>query len=91
MPAIARRALLLASAALATAAAADLPPPDAPAGLWSDSAWASKQRDGQTIRLALYRKRAGAPQPGERKLPVLLLVHGSSPCRAGQLRPHHPR
>jgi pimeloyl-ACP methyl ester carboxylesterase len=30
------------------------------------------------VELAVYRKRAAAPQPGEPPLPVLLLVHGSS-------------
>ncbi len=71
---------LLAGAALATGGAADLPAPAAPAGLWSATYWATKQRDGQDIRLAMYRKRAGAPAPGQALLPVLLLVHGSSPA-----------
>ena len=35
---------------------------------------------GQEIRLAMYRKRAGAPAPGAAALPILLLVHGSSPA-----------
>jgi alpha-beta hydrolase superfamily lysophospholipase len=30
------------------------------------------------VSLALYRKRSGRPKPGERPLPVLFLVHGSS-------------
>ena len=30
------------------------------------------------VSLALYRKRIGRPKPGERPLPVLFLVHGSS-------------
>ena len=82
-----RRALLggVALAAVAVApggasGAAGLAPPDAPPGIWTDSYWATKQRGGQTIRLAMYRKRVGAPAPGQPALPVLLLVHGSSPA-----------
>src|SRR5262249_22186171 len=30
------------------------------------------------VKLAMYRKRAGAPKAGEPPLPVLFLVHGSS-------------
>ena len=71
---------MLAGAAVATGGAADLPPPEAPPGLWSDSYWAVKRRDGQDIRLAMYRKRAGAPAAGRPALPVLVLVHGSSPA-----------
>ena len=51
-----------------------------PAGLWAASYWAVKRRDGQEIRLATYRKRAGAPAAGDAPRPVLLLVHGSSPA-----------
>ncbi len=79
-----RRALLgtalLAGAAMATMGAADLPAPDAPADLWSASYWATKQRDGQAIQLAMYRKRLGMPKAGEAPKPVLMLVHGSSPA-----------
>jgi alpha-beta hydrolase superfamily lysophospholipase len=46
--------------------------------IWSGEYWASKARNGQTIRLAMYRKRLGAPQSGEAARPVLFLVHGSS-------------
>ncbi len=74
------RATLVAGAALAVGGAADLPAPEAPAGLWAASYWAIKRRDGQDIRLAMYRKRAGAPAPGDAPRPVLLLVHGSSPA-----------
>jgi alpha-beta hydrolase superfamily lysophospholipase len=42
--------------------------------LWTSEYWAKKGE----VSLYLYRKRAGAPQPGERALPVLFLVHGSS-------------
>ena len=54
--------------------------PTRSAGLWSASYWATKQRDGQGIQLAVYRKRMGAPAPGQAALPVLVLVHGSSPA-----------
>lgn len=40
--------------------------------------WATKQRNGNDIRLAMYRRRLGAPLPGEVPRPVLFLVHGSS-------------
>ena len=80
----ARRRAVLGSALLAGAvlagAAADLPTPEAPAGLWAATYWATKRRDGQDIRLAMYRKRQGAPTAGEAPRPVLLLVHGSSPA-----------
>jgi pimeloyl-ACP methyl ester carboxylesterase len=45
---------------------------DAP--VWSAEYWAKKG----DIRLNLWRKRVGAPKPGEQPLPVLFLVHGSS-------------
>ena len=73
-------AAMLTGAALLSGGAADLPPPDAPPGLWAASYWATKRRDGGDIRLATYRKRAGAPAPGDAPRPVLLLVHGSSPA-----------
>ncbi len=51
-----------------------------PAGgaIWFHEYGATKQRDGRNIRLAMYRKRVGAPQPGEAARPALFLVHGSS-------------
>jgi hypothetical protein len=72
-----RRLVLMAttgtmSAALARGAGA------ATEAIWSGEYWATKQRNGSEIRLAMYRKRPGAPQPGEAALPVLFLVHGSS-------------
>ena len=73
-------ATVLAGAALLAGGATDLPSPEAPPGLWAASYWATKRRDGQDIRLAMYRKRAGAPVPGDAPRPVLLLVHGSSPA-----------
>jgi pimeloyl-ACP methyl ester carboxylesterase len=45
---------------------------DAP--VWSAEYWAKKG----DVRLNLWRKRVGAPKPGEPPLPVLFLVHGSS-------------
>ena len=71
---------MLAGTALVTGAAADLPAPLAPPGIWAQSYWATKQRGGETINLAMYRKRLGAPVPGEAAKPVLLFVHGSSPA-----------
>jgi pimeloyl-ACP methyl ester carboxylesterase len=46
--------------------------------IWPGEYWAAKQRNGNDIRLAMYRKRIGAPQSGEAARPVLFLVHGSS-------------
>ena len=73
-------AAALAGAALLTGGAADLPTPETPPDLWSASYWATKHRNGEAIRLAVYRKRAAEPKPGAAALPVLLLVHGSSPA-----------
>ena len=42
--------------------------------IWSHEYWAHK---GPT-KLSLWRKRVGAPKPGDKPLPVLFLVHGSS-------------
>ncbi|MGE3158626.1 MAG: alpha/beta hydrolase [Xanthobacteraceae bacterium] len=42
--------------------------------VWSAEYWANKDN----VRLNLWRKRVGAPQPGEPTRPVLFLVHGSS-------------
>jgi pimeloyl-ACP methyl ester carboxylesterase len=41
---------------------------------WTKEYWAQKG----DIKLCLYRKRAAAPKSGEKPLPVLFLVHGSS-------------
>jgi pimeloyl-ACP methyl ester carboxylesterase len=46
----------------------------AEAEIWSSEYWATK---GST-KLNLWRKRVGAPKAGEKPLPVLFLVHGSS-------------
>src|SRR5215472_16384997 len=42
--------------------------------IWSTEYWAKKG----DVALNLWRKRVGAPKPGEPPLPVLFLVHGSS-------------
>lgn len=44
------------------------------AEIWAHEYWANK--DG--VKLNLWRKRIGAPSPGEQPRPVLFLVHGSS-------------
>ena len=44
------------------------------ANIWSHEYWAKKG----DVKLSLWRKRLGTPQSGERPLPVLFLVHGSS-------------
>jgi pimeloyl-ACP methyl ester carboxylesterase len=44
------------------------------ADIWSQEYWANK---GGT-KLSLWRKRVGAPKPGEKPRPVLFMVHGSS-------------
>jgi alpha-beta hydrolase superfamily lysophospholipase len=46
----------------------------AEAPIWSGEYWAKKGN----VSLNLWRKRAAPPAPGERPLPVLFLVHGSS-------------
>jgi pimeloyl-ACP methyl ester carboxylesterase len=55
---------------LAAAAAAE----PAPGEIWSSEYWARKGE----VKLNLWRKRLGAPKPGEPLLPILFLVHGSS-------------
>jgi alpha-beta hydrolase superfamily lysophospholipase len=42
--------------------------------IWRGEYWANKG----DVKLAMYRKRVGAPKAGEPPLPVLFLVHGSS-------------
>src|SRR5260370_32416121 len=82
-----RRAVLAAAAsaaggiaaAMATSRSTNAQAAPVPAAdIWSGEYWATKQRAGAEIRLALYRKRLGAPAPGEASRPVLFLVHGSS-------------
>jgi pimeloyl-ACP methyl ester carboxylesterase len=82
---LSRRAALLGAGAIAAAPAlapgvAQGAPPDIPpdAPFWTARYWATKERDGQQIRLALYRKRADEPTTGTSAKRVLFLVHGSS-------------
>jgi alpha-beta hydrolase superfamily lysophospholipase len=42
--------------------------------IWAHEYWADKGG----VKLNLWRKRVGAPKPGEKPLPILFLVHGSS-------------
>jgi len=42
--------------------------------IWSSEYWTKKG----DVKLNLWRKRVGAPKPGEAALPVVFLVHGSS-------------
>ncbi len=55
-----------------------LPAPDAAAAdggeIWSSEYWAKKG----DVPLWMYRKRLGAPKPGEPSRPVIFFVHGSS-------------
>jgi alpha-beta hydrolase superfamily lysophospholipase len=44
------------------------------AEIWSSDYWANKAG----VKLNLWRKRLGAPKAGEKPLPILFLVHGSS-------------
>jgi len=48
------------------------------AKIWSNEYWALKNSGGAEVKLNMFRKRMGAPKPGEAPLPVLMLVHGSS-------------
>ena len=59
--------LLAPAAALAAKNAAS-------AKVWSNEYWAQKG----DVKLYMFRKRAAAPKAGEKPLPVLLLIHGSS-------------
>jgi alpha-beta hydrolase superfamily lysophospholipase len=57
---------------------AGAPQADGPAGkIWSKEYWAKKSAPTGEVSLYLFRKRIGAPKPGQ-TLPVLFLVHGSS-------------
>ena len=51
--------------------------------IWSHEYWAKKG----DVKLNLWRKRVGAPKPGEAPLPVLFLVHGSSNSTRSTSRP----
>jgi pimeloyl-ACP methyl ester carboxylesterase len=58
----------------ATASAQAQHTPAASGDIWSAEYWASKG----SVKLNLWRKRAGAPKPGEKPRPIVFLVHGSS-------------
>jgi pimeloyl-ACP methyl ester carboxylesterase len=71
---IARRTVLMSAGVGLMAAASPAKAEEAkPGEIWSQEYWANKG----AVKLNLWRKRVGAPKPGE-KLPVLFLVHGSS-------------
>jgi alpha-beta hydrolase superfamily lysophospholipase len=72
-----RRAAVRATVAAGLAASVAAPS-RAAAAIWSHEYRTQKTRGGQQIGLVMYRKRLGAPQPGEPAKPVLFLVHGSS-------------
>jgi pimeloyl-ACP methyl ester carboxylesterase len=78
---LARRAVIkgaglgLVAGTLADAISAQGAHAEAPQGeIWSSEYWAKKG----DIPLWMYRKRLGAPKPGEPSRPVLFFVHGSS-------------
>ena len=48
------------------------------AEIWAHEYWANKD----DVKLNLWRKRIGAPAPGEQPRPVLFLVHGPRIRRA---------
>ena len=50
----------------------------ATAKIWHADYMATKQRGDTKISLAIYRKRLGAPAPGQPRRPILFVVHGSS-------------
>ena len=63
---------LTSTAQAQTTGAGAAPAEDGP--IWSAEYWAKKGN----VSLNLWRKRVGAPKQGERPLPLLFLVHGSS-------------
>jgi len=79
---IARRTVLMtASAGLGASLVSNLaqaegatPAAAGEAEIWAQEYWADKGG----VKLNLWRKRVGAPKPGEKPLPILFLVHGSS-------------
>jgi pimeloyl-ACP methyl ester carboxylesterase len=73
---ISRRSALTGAAAIGATLAADASA--AAETIWFGEYGAVKQRNGADINLAMYRKRLGAPQPGEPARPILFMVHGSS-------------
>ena len=78
---IARRTVLMSAGLAGAGLVAGTAPARAatPAGageaeIWSQEYWAQKG----SVKLNLWRKRASAPKAGEKPLPALFLVHGSS-------------
>jgi pimeloyl-ACP methyl ester carboxylesterase len=71
-----RRAILAATGFGVSAALAGTAPNAAEAGesFWTHEYWAKKG----AVSLYMYRKRRAAPVKGEKALPILFLVHGSS-------------
>ena len=68
-------ALLAPAAALAQKAAPGGATSGKAAGkFWTGEYWAQKGE----VKLNMFRKRATAPKAGEKPLPVLFLIHGSS-------------
>jgi alpha-beta hydrolase superfamily lysophospholipase len=65
---------LMAGALLAPAAAIAQSTAQKAPKLWSNEYWAQKG----SVKLYMFRKRATPPKTGEKPLPVLLLIHGSS-------------
>ena len=75
--ALPRRTLIKGAGVLGAALAGAVPQAsaaDQPADIWSSEYWAKKG----DIPLWMYRKRLGAPKPGEAARPVVVFVHGSS-------------
>jgi pimeloyl-ACP methyl ester carboxylesterase len=69
---ISRRSIM--AATLLAPAAALAAKGGAAAKVWSNEYWAQKG----DVKLYMFRKRATAPKAGDKPLPVLLLIHGSS-------------
>ena len=65
---------LMSGVAPTAQAATPAEPAAADAPVWSAEYWANKG----DVKLNLWRKRVGAPKPGEPPLPILFLAHGSS-------------
>ena len=73
---LSRKAIIAAAAMLAPSAALaqNAPMTTEPTAIWSKTYTAMKG----AVKLAVYRKRLGAPKAGEQKRQVLVLSHGSS-------------
>ena len=68
------RRKIMAGALLAPAAALAQTTSQKAQKLWSNEYWAQKG----SVKLYMFRKRATPPKTGEKAMPVLLLIHGSS-------------